>query len=674
MNFWRARANSLALVLTAFTKRPDWHYDITKSLEGVARTSKPSVSISDGQLLSFISASFLFRNEQGRAGQSVRGQLSIKSNAHPGSAPIVLSSLHINFSGSVESIVLRHQEPEQETPQRRGNTTLSAVALTKQPSDDAETDPAAPDDAAGGVLLHGSADLTLPPGQTLVFNMEIPLREPGETRADSLAVNMESEEFALRQSLIFRESTNTNLWYISASAAKHVAHPHPLVVRVLPRPPKMEVKCPAWKGEYYTDEPVSLEFEIENGEDVEAHSKLDVLLFGEKPPDFTVDIPGRERQTSSSARTEESRLSGAQLGVIASTKTLTVRLGLPPIGISSRYDLTLKITYFLPTNPGTPISQTAVFQLNIVNPFEATYEFLARVHPDPWPSVFDHETVAALPAGDGEDADESAKAHVPPKGISQAWCLLTRYASFASEPLRIIDVDMHVQPSPAFHCTFAKETNLPASGTGKIVNPKTIEHVTLNLEAQRATVDDRSHAALDVSLMIKWTRPDADPTATNTSINTTTVPLPRFTIFGTEPRVLASVSYHHARHEDDLPSITLTLTIENASSHFLTFGVSMEPSGEFAFSGPKQTTLNLLPVSRRAVDFRLLPLRHAPVDPAVHGPRGYWVRPALVVRDKYFQKVLRIIPASAGLSSGKDGLEIWVPGYTRRGSADGAGE
>ena len=70
---------------------------------------------------------------------------------------------------------------------------------------------------------------------------------------------------------------------------------------------------------------------------------------------------------------------------------------------------------------------------------------------------------------------------------------------------------------------------------------------------------------------------------------------------------------------------------------------------EFAFSGAKTTTLNVLPVSRRTVTYRLLPL-----------VRGAWIRPHLVVRDKYFQKVLRVVPTE-GLKGDKEGVLIWVP-------------
>ncbi len=527
------------------------------------------------------------------------------------------------------------------------------MSLERYLGDDAESEPATPDEASSHVAMVGSADLTLLPGQTLVFNLEIPLREPGETIAESLTLNVESEAFDLQQSLNFQEGIN--LWHISASATRQIAHPQPLAIRVLPRPPKMEVRCPLFKEQYYTDEPIHLDFEVENGEDVEAAARLDVLLFGEKPPPVTVLIPGHGEQTSSSVRSEETRISGAPIGTIASSKSLTISLRLPPIEQSSRYDLTFKVTYFLPTNPGTPISQTATFQLNVVNPFEANYDLLPRVHPDPWPSLFDPDSVT-IPTSD----DDPTLA--PPKGVSQAWHLVTRYASFASEPLLVTDIDIAIQPSPTSRCTpTTKHTHLPPSGTGRLINPKTISEATFSLTSQKHTVDDRTHAPLDISLLIKWSRPDTS------TVNTTTLPLPRFTLFGTEPRVLASVAHHRSGRR---PLVTLTVTIENPSNHFLTFGLAMEPSEEFAFSGPKLTTVSLLPLSRRGVEWRLLPFDHdddeeEEDDGEEEGERergGRWIRPGLVVRDKYFQKVLRVVPAGEGMRGGKEG---WFFGWER---------
>ncbi|KAK0709571.1 Gryzun, putative trafficking through golgi-domain-containing protein [Lasiosphaeria miniovina] len=703
-----------------FTRRTNWHYDITRSLEGIAPKSKPSVHIEHGELLPFVSASFVFRDEEGKAGQSTRGQLAIKSNAQQGSAPVVLKSIEIEFSGSVGRVVLQHQAGAATEPRKHGSVALSAVSLTDAAEDGAKSEVENLDESNRKLTLRGNANLTLLPSQTTVFGVDIPLREAGETRAVSLKLSFESEAFDLQQSLYFGSGINSsNLWYISASSTKRIARAIPLSVRVLPRPPKLKIKAPAWKDQYYNDEPIQLEFEIVNDEADGALAKLDVDLFGEDTPVFSIEVVGQgagDALPSSTVVNDESKLRGLSLGTIESSKALTVRLNVPPIERSNRYDLTMRVTYHLSTDPGTPIVQTALLQLNVVNPFEANYDLLPRVHPDPWPSMFDYNGVNGLSGGDDDGNDGSsgsgnaahaastALTNMSHKGISQAWCLVTRYASFASEDLRVVNVDIRVQTARTVRCFHTKQPGvLPLAdedrGRGRLIRPRTIVEAAFDIDARKSTLDDRSPSTLDVSFVIKWTRCHPDTSSSEVVVNTTTLPVPRFTLFGTEPRVLASVSHippnppslNKDNSSPRTPQLTvLHVIIENASAHFLTFGVSMEPSDEFAFSGPKQTTLNLLPVSRRSVTYRLLPLPRpppptpTPTTPSANkalpptpatpgggadGAGGTWIKPGLVVRDKYFQKVLRVIPTE-GMKLDKDGgVLIWIPPDEEEGEA-----
>ncbi|KAK0641083.1 Gryzun, putative trafficking through golgi-domain-containing protein [Cercophora newfieldiana] len=630
-----------------FTKRTNWHYDISKSLDGISPKSRPHVYIEDGQTLSFISASFIFKDEEGKAGQSANGQLTLKSSAHQGSAPIRLNSVQVELNGSVNRIIFKHQD-DADPQQKNGNTSLSAMSLSRitDKGKGKATDPDSLDEEQM-VILQGDANLTLAPGQVIVLGVQVPLREPGETCAVSLTMNLHSESFDLDQYQSFQQGRGASIWYLSASRTKRVARENPLAVKVLPRPPQMEIVGLTWKDQYYTDEPIALEFEIINEEDVDAPARLDAILVGPLPPVFIVEVPGQDETSSDGGSKEESRLSGLSLGAIESSKSIITHVRVPPIPESTQYNLTLKLVYFLSTNPGTPITQTAVFQLNIVNPFEANYDLLPRVHPDPWPSLFDPEGV--------RDPSED-DTHILPKGLCQTYSLVTRYASFASEDLRVHDVDIRVQTSRSVRVHSTR--TLPAS-PNRIVKPKTIEDAAFDITSQKHTLDDRSQSTLDVSLVIKWSR------LTSSTPNTTTLPVPRFVLFGTEPRVLASAS-HIRLKESPKPLIILLIIIENASNHFLTFGLSMEPSDEFAFSGPKQTTLHLLPVSRRSATYRLLPL-------ASGSKTGGWIKPGLVVRDKYFQKVLRVIPTE-GMKLDKDGaFLVWVPPEEEEGSENGEG-
>ena len=111
-----------------------------------------------------------------------------------------------------------------------------------------------------------------------------------------------------------------------------------------------------------------------------------------------------------------------------------------------------------------------------------------------------------------------------------------------------------------------------------------------------------------------------------------------------EPRVLAS-----AIGDDTLPGmIYLDYTIENPSMHFLTFSFTMEASEQFAFSGPKTTVIQLVPLSRHTVRYNLLSFK-----------QGLWIQPQLVVVDTYFKKTLRVL-STEGMRSDKKGILVWV--------------
>lgn len=593
-------------------------------------TPKPDLVIkADGNTsLSFLSISFVFRNEEGKAGEAVPVQVSIKSNAHQDATPVVLDRLEIHFAGSIKTVVLEHKQ-EDDQP-KDGRLILSSVSLEEE---SAERTGSGSDDANGISRLVGAGDLSLLPGRTSVFNMEIPLREPGEASAASAKVFLSCEDFKLEHETKFRELGASSLWFLSPASKKRVARPSTSSIRILPRPPKMEIKQLSLKDEYYTNEAIELRFELVNAEDEDAATKLEVILFGDDLPSFALQIDDGAAHEAPNQESDESKALVVPVGTIKTSNSTLATIQIQPIDRSTRHELTMRVTYHLASDLATTIIQTAVFQLNIVNPFEANYDLLPRLHPDPWPSLFDYEGV--------QDISGDDNAVIASNGLSQTWCLVTRYASFASDNLKVTGLELSIRSPPNVRCFSTIKEGLPDGG--RQVSPKTIEEAAFDLVAQKISLDDRGPTSLDVSFIIKWTRLGTEngPGISNTTI----LPVPRLNIFGTEPRVLVSVSYLKEPHY----LVVLDVVIENVSNHFLTFGLTMEPSDEFAFSGSKQTTLHLLPVSRRSTTYRILPL-----------VRGAWIRPGLVVRDKYFQKVLRVIPTE-GMKLDKDGFLVWVP-------------
>ncbi|SPJ84225.1 uncharacterized protein FTOL_10742 [Fusarium torulosum] len=609
------------LMSNKFVRQPQWHYDISKSLQGITAEEKPSISLSDEKTGSFISASFVFRHKEGKAGETCSAQLALTSHTFRDAAPITFESLRVEFSGSLRPILLEHEAPAEE-PTPTSEASILSLSLEE--------------DYAGGsedelpTLLKGHSNLALQPGQTRVFEMKIPLREPGTATASSVSLFHSNESFDLDFRLTIRGTDPVVGWYIQGSSKPRSSRPEAGTIQIQPRPPKMEIKLLEPMAQYYANEAIDLQVELINAEDESATAKLDIHLFGKEVPAMRVEVDGHEG--SAEASTEESKISGLALGAIKSTSSVKLVLHIDPASSPTTLDLHLRTSYHLDSDVATPIMQMLTVQLNVVNVFEANYDLVPRLHPGPWPSLFDSEGLG--------DTEESVA-----RGFAQKWCLLCHYASFAQEDLKVLGMDLKVVSCVGgARCNVTQGANV--SHEGVVVAPKTMHEAQFDLLAQKLTLEDRHPVTLELAFVIRWQRQSRSDGA----VNTTTMPVGKYLVLGTEPRVLASV-YHAAKPEDGIPGLLqMDMTVENPSNHFLTFGLSMEPSEDFAFSGAKQTTLNLLPQSRRTVTYRLFP--HV---------NGVYIRPKLTVRDKYFQKVLRIIPTE-GMKIDEEGLLVWVPG------------
>ncbi|KAI1827267.1 Gryzun, putative trafficking through golgi-domain-containing protein [Xylaria intraflava] len=630
------------LMNRSFSRRPGWHYDISKSLDGISVAKPPVINLDDEHLTSFICTDFIFKYEEGKAGQSCPVQLTLTSNAFPDAAPIPLKSIHVYSEGGLRNIQLEH---EQIPSQKQSNKAfeLTKITLREMENGRDETaidDPEADPQQGGSIILQGTHDLTLFPGQTRVFEFDVPLRETGDAKITLVQVFLDSGTFALTYSMKPGRTISPSEWRTGPSSRRKFLRRDPQCIRILPRPPKIQIRALQMLEQYYTNEAIQLDLDIMNEEDSNAVAKMDIILRGTQSPSYQVQVAGETKQLSLS-RTEDRSLHGIEIGTINSPGSERVLITLDPIDEPAAIDVDIKVSYHLISDPSTPIIQQASYHLNIVSPFEASYDLLPRIHPE-WPSLFDTENIEDL---SGDDTIVTR-----PRGLAQKWALITRYASFAHEEVLVLDIEVEVLSTQGnVTCTASKTEALPADG--QILSPRTIEERQFDLVSQKASLDDRSPATADLAFIIKWRRSSVPDTV----VNVTTLPLPKFYVTVSEPRVLATVSYSSSPALSTSAAASspqllfLDITIENPSSHFLTFGLTMDPSDEFAFSGTKAVTINVLPVARRSITYRLLPL-----------VRGTWIRPTLVVRDKYFQKILRIIPTE-GMKSDKDGVLLWVP-------------
>lgn len=579
--------------------------------------AKPVVVLHESEVHSFLSARFAFEHAEGKVGEACPSQLTVSSSAISTSAPVTISELRIEFEGSMKPIIVRHTT--ELNVQSQGAVVFSQVSLADAVRESRHSQ-------------IGEADLTFRPDQKRIFEFNSLLREDGDVNAISASFSITSDQFDFEYVHTFERATSPDVWWGQKGMKKRIARADASALAVLPKPPKMELRFVGLEKQYYTNEPITLRLEVLNEEEVDAIANLDVRLRGEGVPALTLKVT---KDPSAASEEDEkgslpvgNSLPSTPLGTIARAASATVEILVPPLDLPAVYDLAIKASYNLVSDLETPISRSLTMQLEVINPFEANYDFSPRMHPDPWPSLFTHHD----PGKDGSDNEAC--------GLGQKWCLTARYASFATEELIVEDVDVEViTVHGGIICSTTKSTEVPAGGLE--VGPRGLEEAQFDIYTQKRSLDDRGTATLDVALAIKWRRNIKDAPLT-----TSTLAVPRLLVSSSEPRVLSTVSYS-AR----IPfMIHFDVTIENPSNHFLTFGVTMEPNEKFAFSGVKQSTLQLVPLSRRTMRFRLLP-----------SIRGDWIGPIqCVIKDRYFQKVLKIAPTE-GMKVDKEGILVWVP-------------
>ncbi|KAI9742503.1 MAG: hypothetical protein M1818_004037 [Claussenomyces sp. TS43310] len=652
------------LMNQTFPSRIGWTYDITKALEGLTTvTHRPAVVIREQDVHSFLSATLAFEQPEAKVADNCICQLTVTSHASNVSVPIAMAEIRVSFEGGFKPVILRHQLEE-----NGDKAVYNQVPLTEGMSGNDSSLSLQPSTRGSRhAALVGSQDLTFTAGQTRVFEFSIPLRESGQVRASSAKFSMASDLFDLDYLVDFERIIIPDMWWYQKTSRKRIVRIDPYAIHILPKPPKMDVRFMELQDQYYTNEDIGLQLEITNGEDEDSIARLNVHVAGDQAPSIrlTSSQPVDNAADESSGDGSASQIT---LGTVEKAKSTLATIQIPPSDQPAAYDLIVDLSYTLVSDPETSISRTMSIRLYVVSPFEANYDFSPFLEPNPWPSFFTHEEISAA------DTPTAADSNTPEAtGLSQNWCLTARYASFAVSTLHVSSTSLEILSlHGAITChTTAYPESSPASSSPISISPNTIEESRFSVTTRKISLDDRRSASLDLSLLITWSRSPLGP------FSTTALPVPRLLVASSEPRVLATTLMAPNPSSDDsvIPGlIHLIYTIENPSMHFLTFGIAMNPSEDFAFSGPKSSSLQLTPLSRRTVRFGILPITREREGEAVAGSSagsredarvtadmgGRWIKVVFVVRDRYFQKVLRVAPGE-GMRGDKEGVLIWVP-------------
>lgn len=586
-------------------------------------------------------ATFVFQKAEGNVGEPLQGQLMIRSCAQRRSAPIRITELKLAFEGCLRPIRLSSDENSDadtssqciiSSPSLRDPSTTSDSSVLQSPT-------------SGLAALTGLADLTIGPSQTKVYNLTSTPREAGESRVASLALLISEKKFDLTCAITDLAQQEAFWWQQTANgpARRQVGKGRDVNrCKILPKPPKIRITVPNLRDTYYTNERIALNLVIDNEENEAADVVAEARLFGGS--DLTAKISWVDEQavteatsgTGSDSPVEDvSHFIKRPIGFIDSSHQRELPIVLSSTEDSFEYELELCAIYNLVSDVQTPIIATMRLKVSIIRPFEANYDFLPRLHPQPWPDFF------AVDDGVTETQDSPR-----PGGLQQRWCLDTKVVSFAREPLVIEKMSITTM-SISGGATSQIGTELILSPEVAEIRPEELRQSNFTLDVQKVILGDRRPTSLNLALEIQWRRSDSDMDSSSTSSSSptiTTLAIPRFVIPAGEPRVLASATPSHRLSG----LVHMEYTLENPSLHFLTFNLNMEASEHFAFSGPKTMVVQLAPVSRHTVRYNLLASK-----------KGLWIQPQLLVVDTYFNKSLRVLPTEE-MRSDKKGILIWV--------------
>ena len=487
----------------------------------------------------------------------------------------------------------------------------------------------------------GLADLEIAPGVTKAMSFDHIPRDPGDVEVASITLCMSEADFDMEVVITEQEQIHQEeIWVQSPSGLlpkKAKIRPNG-VLKVFPKPPRMHIEAIDVSTDYFTDEDIKIEIEILNEEEEETNVRIDARLLAPSGilPRLTWASDDDEKNSKVVAIEDPLESGGFDslskgIGNLASMANRKYSLCIQGSPTAAEYVLEVNAHYYVLSDPETPIIKSFSTKVVVVMPFEANHSFLPMIHSEPWPSYFNADDLGqGLKNGMGDP--ETAK------GLTQRWSLSSSIASLANVSLMIESVVLQIveiHEGAVCNISSASEDNVAAS----MVLPSDVQAHSFIIHAQKQDLEDRRSTFLDLQLEIKWHRDGfhGSPSVTHLSIPELVIP------FG-EPRVLAS-----AQNRDIPPgAISLDYIIENPSMYILPFVLTMDMSEEFAFSGPKNVTLHLVPLSRHEIHYTILPL-----------VKGTWISPHFRVFDTHFQKSLKV-NATEGLRSDKKGVSIWV--------------
>lgn len=392
-------------------------------------------------------------------------------------------------------------------------------------------------------------------------------------------------------------------WFTETSSKQRKTRSTPHKVTVLPRPSRLVVTQNA-KHSVAPGENVTVNVEVLNQEDD------DVLV---NITANTAIVEGQNVEHNWEGDLEQVKIE------VSKTHTFTMHLKIPnELSGSASLNLELCVTYSLVNDEETKIKDSSSHMIQISRPFRIDFDVAALLQPEDWPSMFTSDAMSISPV------------------IKKRWDLGANILFIGEGEVQVLSSELEILSDENGFCKLVPELSLQTKQSIMVRNDRHKNRFVIDCW-RKGNRELRSIVA-EARLNIKWKRTKDGPV--NSLISSPVrLDLPLY-----EPRVILSLQ----KEDSELLKIKATYYIENATSHILTYSVSMSSSPAFAYQGSKLQSVRLLPYSRRLLQYIMIP----------RDKTNRMVLPHLKVHDTYYKRILTVTPASRDIYQDKDELYV----------------
>ncbi|KAK9235602.1 Gryzun, putative trafficking through golgi-domain-containing protein [Lipomyces kononenkoae] len=581
----------------------------------------PVYTVDSDSIVSFVDAHFAFMAAEAHLATTVVGQLTVRSQHTPVVGSVRISSLQLNFTGGMRPIVVTHD-----------NNLPSSRAQKLEISD------------ITAEFSNCNANLVFQPGEVRTFEISLPVKTLGTFTASSLTAKFEERSFTAKLEVKLATvplDEALSKWWIEDGGklySQRLTSSLPRSINIIPKQPHVDI-ISSFKGPAYIGEKLTIPLTITSREDEDL--KLSVTVNCQNV-EGQLNVPITWIDSDSSSDTIE-------LGTVGPTSSVQCKssISMPTTVCDLVVDVT--VTYQLLSEPDITITKSHTIDLPVIFPFQVSYDLTPGIYPRRWPSPF---------------FVYNLESHSPP--ITKRWCLSAIIDAVDLQHLEIRDYDFGLSNLLGVSCELLddKPKALPRDGSSSDAY-----RYNFMMDVTNDDPMEKRIATADAHLRLSWRRTDMASGFDEKVDNSFTLPTLKLTFPLLEPRVLMDVK------STSPENVHLVYFIENATSHLLTFSVTLDLNTDmslsypirhqmrqqsylkdfderdrasvqekiplqhanFAYEGAKQVGVRVLPYTARRLNYELLPL----------AVTSGWQRvPALRVYDTHFKKSLSVFPAS----------------------------